>query len=100
MTVRAEVLDPDRLLKPEMFATFRISVGETEKAVAVPVNAVIYRGAEASVWVALDGNRFMLRRIRPGIRAGDMVEVTDGLNDGERVVTGGALFIDRAARID
>ncbi|MCO6418969.1 efflux RND transporter periplasmic adaptor subunit [Siccirubricoccus sp. KC 17139] len=100
LTVRAEVQDPDRLLKPEMFATFRIAVGAGERNVGVPVNAVIYRGAEASVWVALDGNRFILRRIQPGIRAGDLVEVTDGLKPGERVVTGGALFIDRAARID
>ena len=83
-----------------MFATFRIAVGEAREAIAVPVSAVIYRGAEASVWVALDGNRFMLRRITVGIRAGDMLEVTDGLNHEERIVTGGALFIDRAARID
>ncbi|MFC7476821.1 efflux RND transporter periplasmic adaptor subunit [Dankookia sp. GCM10030260] len=100
MTVRAEVLDPDHLLKPEMFATFRISVGEERRAVAVPVNAMIYRGAEASVWVALDGNRFILRRVKTGIRSGDMVEVPEGLQPGEHVVTGGALFIDRAARID
>jgi cobalt-zinc-cadmium efflux system membrane fusion protein len=100
LTVRAEVQDPDHLLKPEMFATFRIAIGDGQENVGVPVNAIIYRGAEASVWVALDGNRFMLRRIRPGIRAGDMVEVTEGLKPGDRVVTGGALFIDRAARID
>ena len=100
LTVRAEVKDPDQLLKPEMFATFRIAVGHGQEAVAVPVNAVIYRGAEASVWLALDGNRFMLRRIKVGVRSGDMLEVTEGLNVGERIVTGGALFIDRAARID
>ncbi|WP_165943283.1 efflux RND transporter periplasmic adaptor subunit [Roseicella aquatilis] len=100
MTVRAEVQDPDRLLKPEMFATFRIEIGQPQVAVAVPVNALIFRGPEASVWVALDGNRFILRKVKPGIRSGDMVEVTDGLKPGERVVTGGALFIDRAARID
>jgi cobalt-zinc-cadmium efflux system membrane fusion protein len=100
LTVRAEVQDPDHLLKPEMFATFRISVGEGEQNVGVPVNAIIYRGAEASVWLALDDNRFILRRIVPGIRASDMVGVTDGLKAGDRVVTGGALFIDRAARID
>jgi len=100
MTVRAEVQDPDHLLKPEMFATFRISVGEEQRAVALPVNALIYRGAEASVWVALDGNRFILRKVKTGIRTGDVVEVTEGLKDGEHVVTGGALFIDRAARID
>jgi len=100
LTVRAEVQDPQRLLKPEMFATFRIAVGEEQQAAAVPVNAVIYRGSEASVWMALDDNRFILRQIRPGIRAGDMLEVTEGLKPGDRVVTGGALFIDRAARID
>ena len=50
--------------------------------------------------MALDGNRFMLRRIVTGVRAGDTLEVTEGLNDGEHVVTGGTLFIDRAARID
>jgi cobalt-zinc-cadmium efflux system membrane fusion protein len=61
---------------------------------------VIHRGSEASVWVALDGNRFVLRRIAVGVRSGDMLEVKEGLNAGERVVTGGALFIDRAARID
>ena len=66
----------------------------------MPANALIFRGANASVWVALDGNRFMLRQIDPGIRSGDMIEVLDGLKPGERVVTGGALFVDRAARID
>jgi len=100
LTVRAEVQDPYHLLKPEMFATFRIAVGQQQQAVAVPVNAVIFRGSEASVWVALDDNRFILRQIKPGIRSGDMLEVTEGLNPGDRVVTGGALFIDRAARID
>jgi membrane fusion protein, heavy metal efflux system len=100
LTVRAEVQDPEHLLKPEMFATFRIALGEPQRSVAVPANAVIHRGPEASVWVALDGNRFILRRITTGIRSGDTLEVTEGLNDGERVVTGGALFIDRAARID
>ena len=100
LTVRAEVLDPEHLLKPEMFATFHIALGEPKRSVAVPVSAVIRRGSEASVWVALNGNRFILRGVALGIRSGDVVEVTEGLNAGERVVTGGALFIDRAARTD
>lgn len=100
LTVRAEVQDPDHLLKPEMFATFRIAVGDSRESVAVPVSAVIYRGPETSVWVALDRNRFILRPITVGIRSGTMLEVTEGLNDGDRIVTGGALFIDRAANRD
>jgi cobalt-zinc-cadmium efflux system membrane fusion protein len=100
LTVMAEVQDPENLLKPEMFANFRIAVGEAKISPAVPVSAVIFRGPEANLWVALEGNRFALRRIAPGIRDGDMLQVDEGLAAGERVVTGGALFIDRAARID
>jgi len=100
LTVQAEVADPDGLLRPEMFATFRISVGEESRAPAVPASAVIHRGADASVWVALDNNRFVMRAIRIGNRQGDTLEVTQGLRAGDRIVTGGALFIDRAARID
>jgi cobalt-zinc-cadmium efflux system membrane fusion protein len=37
---------------------------------------------------------------RPGIRAGDVIQARDGVQVGERLVTGGALFIDRAARVD
>ena len=100
MTVQAEVLDPDAVLRPEMFATFRISVGDESRGAAVPASAVIHRGADASVWVAMDDNRFAMRAIRIGNRSGDTLQVVQGLRAGERIVTGGALFIDRAARID
>jgi len=100
LTVRAEVQDPEHLLKPEMFATFHITFGEPTRSVSVPANAVVHRGSAASVWVVLDGNRFMLRGVATGMLVGDMQQVTDGLKEGERVVTHGALFIDRAARTE
>lgn len=100
LPVRAEVQDPDGLLKPEMFANFRITVGGGGNALGVPANAVIHRGAETSVWAALDGNRFALRRVELGRRSGDMLEVREGLAEGSRIVTAGALFIDRAAAAD
>ncbi|MCX8134457.1 MAG: efflux RND transporter periplasmic adaptor subunit [Roseococcus sp.] len=100
LTVMAEVQDPEGLLRPEMFATFRIQVGEPREAPAVPTSAVIFRGAEAHVWVALPGNRFELRHIETGLRQEGMIEARAGLAAGERLVTGGALFIDRASRIE
>ncbi|MEO3473229.1 efflux RND transporter periplasmic adaptor subunit [Roseomonas sp. CAU 1739] len=100
LPVRAEVQDPDGVLKPEMFANFRIAVGGDGNALGVPADAVIHRGAETSVWAALDGNRFALRKVALGRRAGNMFEVRDGLEPGARIVTAGALFIDRAAAAD
>jgi len=64
------------------------------------LQAVIFRGSEASVWVALDEHTFELRRVTLGLRAGTTLQVLQGLGEGDRVVTGGSLFIDRAARID
>lgn len=100
LTVMAEVQDPARELRPEMFATFRIAVGEAAESPALPASAVIFRGSDAHAWVALGDGRFVQRRLRLGIRDGDQLQVLDGVSPGERVVTGGALFIDRAARTD
>lgn len=100
LTAIAEIPDPNRELRPEMFASFRIAVGEAQQHPAIPAGAVIFRGSDAFAWVATGEGRFAQRQLRLGIRDGDQLEVLDGLAAGERVVTGGALFIDRAARID
>jgi cobalt-zinc-cadmium efflux system membrane fusion protein len=100
LQVMAEVEDPEGVLRPEMFARFRIEVGEAREAASVPLAAVIQRGSEAHVWAALPGNRFELRRLEGGLRQGAALEAKSGVEAGERIVTGGALFIDRAARLD
>jgi len=98
LPVRAEVDNPDGLLKPEMFARFRILGGNETLAPAVPDRAVVREGDEARVWVADPTTRLLaLRRIRTGRTTDDLVEVSEGLAPGETVVSGGALFIDRAA---
>ncbi len=101
LTVRAEVENPDGELKPEMFASFSIITGGAVTAPAVPQEAVIYEGDAARVWVAHDDKTLSLQPIRVGrIGAGGMVEVLAGLAPGEKVVTSGSLFIDRAAQGD
>ena len=97
VTVRAEVENADGALKPEMFASFRIITSEDSPAPGVPEMAVVYEGDTAHVWVARDDGRIALRPIRAGRTMNGMVEVLDGLKSGEKIVTSGTLFIDRAA---
>jgi cobalt-zinc-cadmium efflux system membrane fusion protein len=100
LPVRAEVENPDGALKPEMFASFSISTGSDETAPAVPEDAVVYEGETARVWVARDDRSLELRQIRVG-RVGDgTVEVLAGLEAGDKVVTSGTVFIDRAGKGD
>src|SRR6516225_10109749 len=97
LSVRADVENPDGELKPGMFASFSIITGEATTAPAVPQRAVVYEGDTARVWVAGQDGTIAARSVRVGQIADGMVEILAGLSEGEKVVTSGALFIDRAA---
>ncbi len=100
LSVRADVANPDGALKPTMFANFTIVTGAAAQAPAVPRSAIVYEGDSARVWVSPSDGVLALREIRVGRTSGDMVEVVEGLSAGDKVVTSGALFIDRAANTD
>jgi cobalt-zinc-cadmium efflux system membrane fusion protein len=100
LPVRAEVENPDGALKPMMFANFSIITGGAIEAPAVPQSAIVYEGEEARVWVARNDGTIASRTIRTGRMSDGMVEVSSGLNPGEKVVTSGTLFIDRAAQYE
>ena len=100
LSVRADVENPRGELKPGMFANFSIITGEAASAPAVPQRAIVYEGDTARVWVAEDDGTIAARSIRTGRIADGMVEILAGVSSGEKVVTRGALFIDRAATND
>jgi cobalt-zinc-cadmium efflux system membrane fusion protein len=100
LTVRAEIPNGDGALKPEMLASFRIVTSDAVDAPAVPEAAVVYEGDRAHVWIVGADGLIALRTIRTGRVSDGLVEVQDGIRPGERVVTRGSLFIDRAARLD
>ena len=97
LSVRADVENPDGALKPGMFANFSIITGEAATAPAVPQHAVVYEGDTTRVWVAGQDGTIAARSVRVGQIADGMVEILAGLSEGDKIVTSGALFIDRAA---
>jgi cobalt-zinc-cadmium efflux system membrane fusion protein len=99
LPVRAEVENSDGALKPMMFASFSIITGGEVAAPAVPQSAVIYEGDKARVWVVLDDGSVAARSIAVGRTHESMVEVTEGLAAGEKIIASGTLFIDRAAQV-
>jgi membrane fusion protein, heavy metal efflux system len=97
LMVRATVDNPGGLLRPEMFANVTIYSAGDHPAVGVPKQALIYEGDQVRVWVAHDDKSIELRQIKTGLSNGNLVEVKGNLKPGERIVTKGSLFIDRAA---
>jgi membrane fusion protein, heavy metal efflux system len=97
LMIRTTVHNDDGALKPEMYASVKIFTDEGDSWPAVPRDAVIYEGNTARVWVAHDDKSIERRSITPGLVDGRMIQVLKGLRAGEKVVTKGSLFIDRAA---
>jgi membrane fusion protein, heavy metal efflux system len=97
LPVRAEIDNRDRALKPEMFASFRILTSAASQSPAIPEAAAVYEGEAAHVWVLQGDGLLAYRAIRTGRTNDGLVEVQDGLEPGERIVTKGGLFIDQAA---
>jgi cobalt-zinc-cadmium efflux system membrane fusion protein len=97
LLVRATIDNKDGLLKPEMFANVTIYSPSDHAAVGVPKTALIYEADQVRVWVAHDDKTIELRQIKPGLTNGELVEVIGNLKPGEKIVTKGSLFIDRAA---
>ncbi len=99
LMVRATIKNEGERLKPEMFASV-VVFGEGEGSmVAVPRDAVIFEADRARVWVAREDKAIELRQIRTGMVSGRMIQVLQGLRPGEKIVTKGSIFVDRAATI-
>jgi membrane fusion protein, heavy metal efflux system len=97
LLVRATIDNKDGVFKPEMYANVTIYSGGDRPGVGVPKQALIYEGEHVRLWVAHDDKSIELRDIETGLTNGDLVEVKTNLKAGEKIVTKGSLFIDRAA---
>ena len=88
ITVRARVPNQGALLRPGMFLAVRL-LRENVSALMVPEQALVPEQSRQYVWVVGDGNAVEKREVRTGRRRPGQVEIVDGLQAGERVVTEG-----------
>ena len=108
-TVRLRVTNATAELRPETFVTvlFDVEAGESlprtrpggaeagRVAITVPTEAVERDGGDAYVWVPVDGEprTYARRPVTLGEATGDRVEVTAGLEPGERIVVDGVFAL-------
>jgi len=89
-TLQAEIEIPNssRLLKPGMFARIEVVLLEKPEVLAIPSNAVMENKGDRFVYL-LEGNKAARRPIVTGIEQDRLVEVKEGLKEGDQVVTRG-----------
>ena len=93
MRLRVTVANPDRLLKPEMFAAVRVYAVSATDALTVPIEAVQNGLTGKMVFVQRGTNDFEVRTVKLGEEQGEVVTVLEGVSAGEQVVTKGSFVL-------
>ncbi|MDE6811082.1 MAG: efflux RND transporter periplasmic adaptor subunit, partial [Muribaculaceae bacterium] len=65
--------------------------------ICLPKSAIVEEQGEYYVYIQKDEECYRKRRIRRGATDGNRIEITDGIKDGEKVVTQGAMAVKLAS---
>lgn len=94
LRVRLKFDNPDYQLKPNMFAQVSIHANQADSTILVPKEAVIRTGKQDRVVLALGDGQFKSIEVTIGRVDIDSIEILDGLNEDETVVTSAQFLID------
>lgn len=87
--LRALIQNTAGRLRPGLFARVQLELGRTNNALMVPEAAVFPRGEQNFVYRIDDQDRAALVEVRLGQREPGYVEIRNGLNGGDEIITGG-----------
>jgi membrane fusion protein (multidrug efflux system) len=98
--VTAQVTDHGQMLKPGLFGRVEILYDLHQDVPVIPRSAVITEDERSHVFV-VDGNGSASRRdVQLGYERAGMIEVRDGVTDGETVVTAGKGSLSEGAKVE
>lgn len=95
--VRIVTQNPEGLLKKDLYVEADVRTGERRDILVVPVSAVLHDADnQPMVYVEAQPGKFAQRVVSVGGQQGNEVEITSGLNPGEKVVSQGSIFVQFA----
>jgi len=92
IAIRARAANPDGNLLPGAFASIHLEVSPNQAGVSVPTISVIPSLKGYSVFVVEEG-KAVERAVRLGIRSPNEVQILDGINEGDDVITSNLLRV-------
>jgi cobalt-zinc-cadmium efflux system membrane fusion protein len=90
--VRGEVPNADRRLKGEMFVNALVELAPTP-ALRAPATAVFLFGNKRYVFVEEVPGRYRRQAVEAGAERDGLIDLTSGVNEGDKVVTEGSLHL-------
>ncbi len=99
LQVEAEVLNPKGLLKPGLFAKVTLYTGIAKDTIVVPATALLYEAENIKVFV-VEGDRAREKKVKLGSKYGELMEIVEGLKEGEKVVVVGQQNLFEGAKVN
>jgi len=99
LKVRIVVQNPDKTLRPGMFASTHLRGTPLNEVLMVPTEAIIKTGTRSIVIVADDDTHFRPVPVLVGAESGDRSQILEGLRVGQIVIASGQFLIDSEANL-
>ncbi|BCG65793.1 MAG: membrane fusion protein, Cu(I)/Ag(I) efflux system [Methyloprofundus sp.] len=96
--IRVKLANPDGLLRPKQYVHLQLQVA-LGRRIVVPEQAVVFTGENRVVFVDLGDGRLQAQKITTGVRNDDFIEVIDGLNYGDTIITSGNFLIAAESKL-
>ncbi len=99
--VRAEIENPENLLRPGFFAQATLILGKLEESLVIPEKSLVaVRDGYMVFTVDPENGRARAQRVSTGMRRAGLVQVTDGLSRNDLVVTAGHMQLEGGSRVE
>jgi RND family efflux transporter MFP subunit len=100
METEIDVENKDLAIAPGMYANTLLELQEHGNVVTIPVEALVLKGREQTVYVLDGSNRIHIRSVQVGLQGQKLAEIVTGLNPGDRVVRGGQENYHEGEQVD
>jgi len=100
MLVQAHFPNPDKLLRPGLYAKVKAQMEIVKGALLVPQRCIIELQGQYSVFVVKDDNIVESRQVNVGERLGDLWLIKDGLEAGEKIVIDGLQEVGSGLKVN
>ena len=94
LRVRLKFSNPNGELKPNMFANIALKPISDDAVLTIPRSSVIHSGGMTRVVLSEGEGKYRSARIEVGREAGEKIEVLQGLEQGEHIVTSAHFMLD------
>ena len=99
LMIEALVPNTEESLKAGLFAKVILYTGPARETVLIPITALLYEEAKIKVFVE-DGARAKERPVAVGGKYGEMMEIVEGLKEGEKVVVAGQQNLSEGVKVN